>query len=116
MLQHYVSSLLVLARRGGAFHPPGQITFGENEGGKVGEYQRRSGRSGEDKIPCPGRYRIWILQPVACTEVVETIHVDCEKDGVVHVLHSAYCYIQFEPLSCALTGPKRMSLWKIIMR
>lgn len=78
----------------------------------------RDYQDAEEKIKflAPIGYQIWILQPVACTEVIETIPVDSEKDGAVWVLHSSNCYIQFEPLSCTSTSLKRVSLWKIIKR
>jgi hypothetical protein len=41
----------------------------------------RGDQDAEEKIKfdVPAGYRIWILQPKACTEVVETIPVDSEK-------------------------------------
>jgi hypothetical protein len=95
---------------------PGQITFMENEGGRW--ESNRGDQNAEEKIKflAPAGYRIWILQPVSCTEVLETIPVDSEKEGAVRIIHSAKCYIQFEPPSCTSTSPKRVSLWKIIMQ
>jgi hypothetical protein len=76
-------SLLVLAGGGGAFHSPAKLPSGKRRLG--GWESTRGDHDTEEKMKflVPAGYRIWILQPVACTEVVETIPVDNEKDGAV---------------------------------